>query len=146
MNKKLTFLIVTLECIFAVFLISVFGPMVESLHKVVIVNDLYFIDENGEALEDGASVFVDLQVSRSFHFDFVVSPDDATNKKIKIMHDKTDEEIEIEEDADGTGFTIHFLSKNISSVKITIRASDSSQKQATIILNKVIGDVDIDDL
>ena len=146
MNKKLTFLIVTLECVFAVFLISIFGPMVESFHAVVVVDNIYFVDENGEAMENNSSVFVDLQVSRSFHYDFEITPDNATNKTVKIIHDKTNEEIEIEPDADGTGFTVHFLSKNISSVKITVRASDSSQKQATIILNKVINDVDIDDL
>ena len=145
MSKKLTFLIVALECVFAVFLISIFGPMIESLHTVIIVDDIHFINENGEAIENESSVFVDLQVSRSFHYDFVLSPSNATNKSVKIIHNKTDEEIEIEADADGTGFTVHFLSKNISSVKITVRANDSSQKQATIIINKKMTNVEIDD-
>lgn len=144
MNKKIIFLIVAIECIFAVFLISIFGPMVESLHKVVVVNDIYFVDENGEALEDEAALIVDLQSSRSFHYDFVISPDDATDTSVKIMHNRSDDEIEIEKDADGTGFTVHFLSKNVTSVKITVRANDSSQKQAVIILNKRIEDVVID--
>ena len=145
MNKKITVLIVALECVFAVFLISVFGPMVEALHSKVIVNDIYFVDSEGERMEDGASVFVDLQTSRSFHYDFVVTPDNATDKSVKVIHNRADTEIEIEMDSDGTGFTVHFLSKNVTSVKVTVRASDSSQKQAQITINKRLTDIDIGD-
>ena len=145
MNKKITVLIVALECVFAVFLISVFGPMVEALHSKVIVNDIYFVDPEGERMEDGASVFVDLQTSRSFHYDFVVAPDNATDKSVKVIHNRADTEIEIEMDGDGTGFTVHFLSKNVTSVKVTVRASDSSQKQAQITINKRLTDIDIGD-
>ena len=145
MSKKLIILIVALECIFAVFLISIFGPIVESFHSKILVQEIYFVDENGERMENDSSIFVDLQASRSFHYDFVVGPDDATDKTVKVIHNKSDEEIEIEMDAEGSGFTVHFLSKDVTSVKITVRAVDSSQKQAEITLNKRLADVNIGD-
>ena len=145
MNKKLTVLIVAIECVFAVFLISIFGPMVESLHAKVLVEDVYFIDEAGERLEDDIVVYVDLDVSRSFHYDFVVGPENATDKTAKVLHNRAEDEIEIELDSDRTGFTVHFLTKNISGVEITLRANDQSQKQASININKRLADVNIGD-
>ena len=145
MNKKLTILIVALECVFAVFLVSIFGPMIESLHSKIQVDEIYFVDENGQRVDDNSSVFVDLQVSRSFHYDFVVQPQNATDRSVSVIHSCTNDEIEIEMDADGTGFTVHFLSKNVTSVKITVRAKDTSQKQAVITINKRLTDIDIGD-
>ena len=145
MNKKLTILIVALECVFAVFLVSIFGPMIDSLHSKVVVRDIYFVDSNGVRMEDNSSLVVDLDQSRSFHYDFEILPDDATDKRVEIIHNRTNGEIEIEKDSDGLGFTVIFLSKNVSSVRITVRAKDSSQKQATITLVKKLGDVDLGD-
>ena len=145
MNKKLIILIVALECVFSIFLISLFGPMVESLHAKKLVEDIYFLGDSGERLEDDVLLYVDLDVSRSFHYDFVVGPDDATDKTAKIIHNRTDDEIEIELDSDGTGFTVHFLTKNISGVEITLRANDQSQRQVTINLSKRLADVNIGD-
>ena len=145
MNKKLTILIVALECVFAVFLISIFGPMVESLHAKKLVEDVYFVDESSERIEDDAVIYVDLDISRSFHYSFVVGPEDATDKTVKVLHNRTDDEIEIELDAGGMGFTVHFLTKNISGVEITLRANDQSQRQATINLSKRLADVNIGD-
>ena len=145
MNKKLIILIVALECVFSVFLISIFGPMIEALHSKIVVEDIYFVDENGERLEDGVTLSVDLDVSRSFHYDFEVITLEATDRTVEILHNCTDTEIEIEPDADGFGFTVHFLSKNISHVRIVVRAKDSSQKQAAITLVKRDSDVDIGD-
>ena len=145
MNKKLTILIVALECVFAVFLVSIFGPMIESLHSKIQVDEIYFVDENGQRVDDNSSVFVDLQASRSFHYDFVVQPQNATDRSVSVIHSCTNDEIEIEMDADGTGFTVHFLSKNVTSVKITVRAKDTSQKQAVITINKRLTDIDIGD-
>lgn len=145
MNKKLIILIVALECVFSIFLISVFGPMIEALHSKVIVKDVYFVDEDGVRIENDTSFVVDLDVSRSFHFDFEVMAEDATERTVDILHNGKDNEIEIEEDVDGFGFTVHFLSKNIPSVTIIIRATDSSQKSAAITLVKRDSDVNIGD-
>lgn len=145
MNKKLIILIVALECVFSVFLISLFGPMIETLHSKVIVKDLYFVDEAGERIDSGATFEVNLDEKLSFHYDFEVVTEEATDRTVDILHNRTDTEIEIEEDLDGFGFHVHFLSKSVKSVTVTVRAKDSSQKSATITLIKRDADVDIGD-
>lgn len=145
MNKKLIVLIVALECVFSIFLISIFGPMIEALHAKVIVKDLYFVDDAGVRMEENASVLVDLEEKRSFHFDYEVVTEEATDRTVDILHNRTDDEIEIIEDVDGFGFTVIFHSKKIPSVRIVVRARDSSQKQAAITLNVKDEDVDIGD-
>ena len=145
MNKKLTILIVAIECVFAVFLVSIFGPMVESLHAKVVVKNIYILDEQGQRLEPNANLTVDLDVSRSFRFGIEVQTDEATDKRVSVTHNLSDSEIEIEQDVDGFGFTVHFLKKSISSVKIFVTARDSSQKQTILTLNKKPSDINIGD-
>lgn len=146
MNKKLIVLIVALECVFSIFLISIFGPMIEALHAKVIVKDLYFVDDAGVRMEDESSIEVDLSMKRSFHFDFEVVTEEATDRTVEILHNASDDEIEIVEDVDGLGFTVTFLStKEVTSVRIVVRARDSSQKQAALTLNKRDDDVNIGD-
>ncbi|MBO7292739.1 MAG: hypothetical protein J6V07_02255 [Clostridia bacterium] len=145
MNKKLIVLIVALECVFSIFLISIFGPMIEAIHSKVIVKDLYFVDEAGERMLNAETITVNLDESRSFHFDFEVVTEEATDRTVEIIHNRTDEEILLEEDVDGFGFTVHFLSKNISSVTIIVRANDSSQKSASITLSKSGSNINIGD-
>lgn len=145
MNKKLIILIVALECVFSIFLISVFGPMVESLHTKVVVKDVYFVNDAGERMEEGATVTVDLDKSRSYHLDFVVESEDATERTVDILCNQ-EGAVEITPDADGFGFEILFIDKSIPSVTIVIRATDSSQKSASITLSKASSDTDIDDL
>ena len=79
MSKKLTFLIVALECVFAVFLISIFGPMIESLHTVIIVDDIHFINENGEYVYtvEGAD---DLTITVTFKADPNASTKEPSDK------------------------------------------------------------------
>ena len=146
MNKKLIVLIVALECIFAVFLVSIFGPMIEALHSKVIVTEIYFVDEQGDRIEDDTDVFVDLNERRSYHYSFVVKPDDATDKSVSIISSEKDpNKIEIEPDSSGKGFTVHFLSKSVTSVTITVRAKDTSQKETKITINKRLTDINIGD-
>ena len=141
MNKKLIVLIVALECVFSIFLISIFGPMIESLHSKIVVQDVYFVDDAGVRMEEEASVLVDLSEKRSFHFDFEVVTEEATDRTVDILHNCTDDEIEILEDADGFGLTVTFLSSKIPGVRIVVRARDSGQKQAA--LNIVVRDDDV---
>ena len=145
MNKKLIVLIVALECVFSVFLISIFGPMIEAIHSKVIVKDLYFVNDAGERMTEGETVTVNLDESRSYHFDFEVVTEEATDRTVMILHNRTEDEIEIEEDVDGFGFTVHFLSKNVSGVTIIVRANDSSQKSASITLSKGGSNINIGD-
>ena len=148
MNKKLMILVVALECVFAVFLISIFGPMIEALHAKVVVQDVYFVDEGGERIENESSILVDTSAEtgkRSFHFRYRVETEEATDRTVVILHDRSPDEIEIVEDDDGFGFTVRYRNRNITSVRITIRAKDASQKEAVITLVKRDENVDIGD-
>ena len=145
MNKKLMILIVALECVFAIFLISVFGPMVEALHTKVVVDDVYFVDEAGVRMENESSILVDLDEKRSYHFSYEVVTEEATDRTVEIVVDRDATEIEILEDEEGFGFTVRYKKKDITSVRIVLRAKDSSQKEAVITLVKQDADVDIGD-
>ena len=145
MNKKLMILIVALECVFAIFLISVFGPMVEALHAKIVVSDVYFVDEAGVRLEDESSILVDLDEKRSYHFSYEVVTEEATDRSVEILVDRDATEIEILEDEEGFGFTVRYIKKDVTSVRIVLRARDASQKEAVITLVKADGDINIGD-
>ena len=86
MNKKLIVLIVALECVFSVFLISIFGPMIES-HSKILVEDIYLIDENREQLktpegEEMPTVKIDVPNDYDYEFRVGVKSDDATDKSV----------------------------------------------------------------
>lgn len=142
MSKKLSILILVLECLLGVFFVSLFGPMVESLHTKTAVREVYILDSNGEAIENNAALTVDFNVSYSFHFGVAVAPEDASDRTVTVLHNKSDEEVEIVMDANGKGFTVFFF-EELSGVKITVRANDSGQKEAVITLNKRLTDIDI---
>ena len=55
MNKKIVFLVVLLECILAVFVVSVFGHAIEDSRAQILCKDLYFTTESGEKIEDNQS-------------------------------------------------------------------------------------------
>ena len=146
MNKKLMILIVALECVFSVFLISIFGPMIEALHSKIVVEDVYFVDEAGVRMENESSVFVDTSPEtgkRSFHLSYAVVTEEATDRTVEIIHNRDSDEIEIVEDDEGFGFTVRYRDRSITSVRITIRAKDSSQKEAVITLIKKDTDQDL---
>ena len=145
MNKKLMVLIVALECVFAVFLISIFGPIIESLTANVAVSDIYFVDEAGERIENESSILIDLEEKRSHHLSFAVVTEEATDRTVQVLHDREADEIEILMDPDGFGFAVRYLKKDVTSVRITIRTNDATQKEAVITLIKRDSDVNIGD-
>lgn len=132
MNKKLIILIVALECVFSVFLISIFGPMVEAIHSGVPVSEIYFTNEEGERLPDGAIIEVDLEDTRSVSLSWVILPEGATNKAVTVTADLGEDCIRISEDADGLGARITF--RKTEAVHITVRATDGSTVSATVTL------------
>ena len=98
MNKKLMILIVALECVFSVFLISIFGPMVEAIHSGVPVSEISFLDENGERLPDGTVLEVDLENERSVSLSWLILPEDAKNKTVTVTADVGEDVVRITED------------------------------------------------
>ena len=132
MNKKLMILIVALECVFSVFLISIFGPMVEAIHSGVPVSEICFLDENGERLADGTVLEVDLENERSVSLSWLILPEDAKNKTVTVTADVGEDVVRITEDEDGLGARITFRKTEV--VRITVRATDGSTESATITL------------
>ena len=147
MNKKLIILIVALECVFSVFLISIFGPMIESLHSKVLVSDLYLLDENRERLvaaEDEEIPSVTIGIPHDFDYEFrvVVETEEATDRTYTVTHNRTDEEIEIT--TTKNGFRVTFLA-DVANVTVTVKANDGSLKTAKVLITKAGGNTDLGD-
>ncbi len=151
MNKKLIILIVALECVFSVFLVSLFGPMIEALHTKILVTDVYLIDEQGERLvpeeeKSIPSVAISLPGDLDYHFALEVLETDATDKSVTVTTNRPAEEIEIRMDKNGRGFTVTFLNPMLKSVTVTATANDGSAKTASVYIEKEGGNHDIDDI
>ena len=151
MNKKLIVLIVALECVFAVFLISFFGPMIASLHEDVPVSVIYLVDENGDRLvpkedEDMPSVSISLPGDLDYHFALEVLEADATDKSVTVTTNRPADEIEVRMDKNGRGFTVTFLNPTLKHVTVTVTANDGSSKTAHVYIEKEGGSHDAGDI
>ena len=151
MNKKLIVLIVALECVFAVFLISFFGPMIASLHEDIPVSAIYLVDEKGDRLlpkegEDMPSVNISLPGDLDYHFALEVLEHDATDKSVTITVDRTEDEIEVRMDKNGRGFTVTFLNPMLKNVTVTVTANDGSSQTAHVYIEKEGGSHDAGDI
>ncbi len=151
MNKKLIILIVALECVFSVFLVSLFGPMIEALHAKVLVSEIHLVDENGERLvpEEGKtlpSVAISLPGDLDYHFALEILDEKATDKSVTVTTNRPTDEIEIRMDKNGRGFTITFLNPTLKSVTVTATANDGSAKTASVYIEKEGGNHDIGDI
>lgn len=149
MNKKLIVLIVALECVFAVFLVSLFGPMIEALHAKILVSEVHLINENGERLvaEDDKtlpSVAISLPGDLDYHFGLEILEEDATDKSVTVTTNRPTSEVEIRLDKNGRGFTVTFLNPMLKSATITVTANDGSAKSASVYIEKEGGNHDID--
>ena len=132
MNKKLIVLIVALECVFSVFLISIFGPMLEMLHTPADVREIYILDKDGKRVERGAVIELDLE-TRSYDLVWEVLPEDADNKTMtvsafvdgeEITEGSEDPAVRITMSPDGESARITFRKKK--PVRISVTATDGS--------------------
>ena len=145
MNKKLIILIVALECVFSVFLISVFGPVIASLHEDIPVSEIYLIDENGERLvpEEGKllpSVSISLPDDLDYYFVLEILDEKATDKSVTVTTDNP--EVTVKMDMNGKGFTVTFENPFLKSVTVTVTANDGSAKTASVYIEKTGGQND----
>ena len=147
MNKKLIVLIVALECVFSIFLISIFGPMLEMLHTPADVAAIHILDENGNRLERGTVIELKND-ARSYDIAWEVLPSDAENPEVKITVFVDDEEI-AEDDADPAvrvtkyedSARITFRTKKPARpVRIMISSTDGSAVTAYIEFTFAIND------
>lgn len=126
MNKKTLILVVLVECILAILLISIFGKAIESLYQKTLCTEIYFVDENGERIEEDALIVVDISDSNlDYQLNWVIKPDDATVKDVKFTASPSKYAL-----IDKHG-KLTFLQENVS-ITVVIMATDGSGKQATI--------------
>ena len=124
MNKKVVFLVVLLECILAIFIVSIFGHAIEDSRKQILCQDLYFTTESGEKIEDGEKIEYKLTDSNiSYQLYWVMETDKASNKE--VIFESSDPMVKV----NSLGL-VTFLEE--TDVTITIRAIDGSGKTDSI--------------
>ena len=119
MNKKVVFLVVLLECILAVFIVSIFGHAIEDARRQILCQDLYFVSESGEKVEDGAMIEYSLTDSNiSYQLYWVMETSEVSNKE--VVFESSDPMVKV----NNLGL-VTFLEE--TDVVITIRAIDGSE-------------------
>ncbi len=128
MNKKVVVLIVLLECIFAIFLVSFFGRIIEESRRDVLVQQIYFTDANGTKIEDDKAIVieVDQTTKRDYQLYWVILPEDATNREVEIISSNEN----VAKYAGGGRITFF----EWETVEITIRTKDDSPCEDTITI------------
>lgn len=127
MNKKLVILAVLLECILAVLLVSFFGKAIEDARKDVLCEDIYFVTETGEKIDDDVGIEVELSDTKlSYKLYWKIIAKNTTKKEVEFVSSKPESVI-----IDQTGI-VTFLEE--TDVVITIRATDGSGKSDSITL------------
>ena len=136
MNKKVVFLVVLLECILAVFIVSVFGHAIEDSRKQILCEDIYFVNESGEKIPDGTMMEFKLTDSNiSYQLYWVMETDKTSNKE--VVFESSNPLVKV----NSLGL-VTFLDE--VSVVITVRAIDGSGKTDSITLVPELGDVVVD--
>ena len=131
MNKKVVFLVVLLECILAIFIISVFGHAIEDARRQILCQDLYFVTESGEKIEDGEMIEYKLTDSNiSYQLYWVMETGETSNKEVTF--ESSDPMVKV----NNLGL-VTFLEE--TDVIITIRAIDGSGRTDSITLVPIRG-------
>ncbi|MBO5736456.1 MAG: hypothetical protein J6S04_01485 [Clostridia bacterium] len=126
MNKKVVFLVVLLECILAVFLVSVFGHAIEDSRRQILCQDIYFVTESGEKIEDGEMIEYKLtDANISYQLYWVMETEKTSNKE--VVFESSDPMVKV----NNLGL-VTFLEE--TDVIITIRAIDGSGRTDSITL------------
>ena len=126
MNKKIVFLVVLLECVLAIFIVSVFGHAIEDSRKQILCQELYFVTENGDVIEDGEMIEYKLTDSNISYQLYWVMETGATSNK-EVVFESSDPMVKV----NSLGL-VTFLEE--TDVVITIRAIDGSGKTDSITL------------
>ena len=126
MNKKVIFLVVILECILAIFLVSILGIAIEDARAEKLCKDIYFVDENGEKIPDGVVIEYDPD-DVCYQLHWVLVAEDTTQKEVEFV--SNNENVLV----DRTTGLVTFREVG-ASAEITIMAKDGSMKTDTIIL------------
>ena len=136
MNKKVVFLVVLLECVLAIFIVSIFGHAIEDSRKQILCEDLYFVNEFGEKYEDGEMIEYTLSDNNmSYQLFWVMETDMTSNREVVFESDHPLVKV------NSLGL-VSFVDE--VAVVITIRAIDGSGKTDSITLVPDISGGNID--
>ena len=136
MNKKVVFLVVLLECILAIFIVSIFGHAIEDSRRQILCQDIYFVDANGEKIEDGEMIEYSLVGSDiNYQLYWVMETDKTSNKEVIFESSNT----LVKVNSEGLVMFIEEVP-----VVITIRATDGSGKSDSVTLVPKSGDIVVD--
>ncbi len=136
MNKKVVFLVVLLECILAIFIVSVFGHAIEDSRRQILCQDIYFVDANGEKIEDGEMIEYSLVGSDiNYQLYWVMETDKTSNKE--VVFESSNSLVKVNSEG-----LVMFIEE--VPVVITIRAVDGSGKSDSITLVPKSGDIVVD--
>ena len=136
MNKKVVFLVVLLECILAIFIVSIFGHAIEDSRRQILCQDIYFVDANGEKIEDGEMIKYELVGSDiNYQLYWVMETDKTSNKEVIFESSNT----LVKVNSEGLVMFIEEVP-----VVITVRAVDGSGKSDSITLVPKSGDIVVD--
>ena len=137
MNKKVVFLVVLLECILAIFIVSIFGHAIEDTRRQILCQDIYFVTESGEKIEDGEMIeYTISDANMTYQLYWVMETSETSNKEVVF---ESDNDLVIVS-ADGL---VTFLDDGQDAV-ITIKAIDGSGKMDSITLVPIRGGGNVD--
>lgn len=126
MNKKVVFLVVLLECILAVFLVSIFGHAIEDARRQILCEEIYFVDDYGEKIEDGEMIEVvltDTTISYQLYWTMITGK--TSNREVVFESDNPMVKV------NSVGL-VTFLEE--TAVVITIKTIDGSGQSDSITL------------
>ena len=136
MNKKVVFLVVLLECILAIFIVSIFGHAIEDSRRQILCQDIYFVDANGEKIEDGEMIEYELVGSDiNYQLYWVMETDKTSNKE--VIFESSNALVKVNSEG-----LVMFIEE--VPVVITVRAVDGSGKSDSITLVPKSGDIVVD--
>ena len=136
MNKKVVFLVVLLECILAIFIVSIFGHAIEDSRRQILCQDIYFVDANGEKIEDGEMIEYELVGSDiNYQLYWVMETDKTSNKE--VVFESSNALVKVNSEG-----LVMFIEE--VPVVITVRATDGSGKSDSVTLVPKAGDIVVD--
>ena len=136
MNKKVVFLVVLLECILAIFIVSIFGHAIEDSRRQILCQDIYFVDANGEKIEDGEMIEYELVGSDiNYQLYWVMETDKTSNKE--VVFESSNALVKVNSEG-----LVMFIEE--VPVVITVRATDGSGKSDSVTLVPKSGDIVVD--
>ena len=137
MNKKVVFLVVLLECILAIFIVSIFGHAIEDTRRQILCQDIYFVTESGEKIEDGEMIeYTITDANMTYQLYWVMETSETSNKEVVF---ESDNDLVVVS-ADGL---VTFLDDGQDAV-IIIKAIDGSGKMDSITLVPIRGGGNVD--